>query len=239
MRLQCDCRRMKRGNRLIHCRQVKSSACPSRNHVRHQQTQQTLCKCSLFRIPPVCEIRLANFTKIHLAITLSDNSLSSASTGRISESAIDMLAHLFPHRKRSVLDLILRRCDLDLLKAIEQCRPTPSAFKPISIQVQLLNRTTHTIFEFEISLPKCVAEDGFIAAKVHDSSSSSRDRSDSHDFYIAVCTNACRLSEMGISNVSDSRASFGQLSVQMHFHQLSDVRVPNRKVLKIKQFGYS
>lgn len=43
-----------------------------------------------------------------------------------------MLAHLFPHRKRSVLELILRRCDLDLLKAIEQCRPAPSAFKPVS-----------------------------------------------------------------------------------------------------------
>ncbi|XP_055325375.1 doublesex- and mab-3-related transcription factor dmd-4 [Sitodiplosis mosellana] len=50
----------------------------------------------------------------------------------ISESALDMLAHLFPHRKRSVLELILRRCDLDLLKAIEQCRPAPSAFKPVS-----------------------------------------------------------------------------------------------------------
>lgn len=45
---------------------------------------------------------------------------------------MDMLAHLFPHRKRSVLELILRRCDLDLLKAIEQCSPKASAFKPIS-----------------------------------------------------------------------------------------------------------
>lgn len=50
----------------------------------------------------------------------------------VSESAIDMLAHLFPHRKRSVLELILRRCDLDLLKAIEQCSPSMSAFKPIA-----------------------------------------------------------------------------------------------------------
>lgn len=53
----------------------------------------------------------------------------------VSESAIDMLSQLFPHRKRSVLELILRRCDLDLLKAIEQCRPSPSAFKPPAIQV--------------------------------------------------------------------------------------------------------
>lgn len=34
-----------------------------------------------------------------------------------------MLVQLFPHRKRSVLELILRRCDLDLLRAIEQCHP--------------------------------------------------------------------------------------------------------------------
>lgn len=41
----------------------------------------------------------------------------------VSQSAVDMLAQLFPHRKRSVLELVLRRCDLDLLRAIEQCSP--------------------------------------------------------------------------------------------------------------------
>lgn len=41
----------------------------------------------------------------------------------VSSNAIDMLVQLFPHRKRSVLELILRRCDLDLLRAIEQCHP--------------------------------------------------------------------------------------------------------------------
>lgn len=43
--------------------------------------------------------------------------------GSVSSNAIDMLVQLFPHRKRSVLELILRRCDLDLLRAIEQCNP--------------------------------------------------------------------------------------------------------------------
>lgn len=38
-----------------------------------------------------------------------------------------MLVQLFPHRKRSVLELILRRCDLDLLRAIEQCHPPMKA----------------------------------------------------------------------------------------------------------------
>lgn len=51
----------------------------------------------------------------------------------VSQSAIDMLAQLFPHRKRSVLELVLRRCDLDLLRAIEQCSAgsnVGSAFRP-------------------------------------------------------------------------------------------------------------
>uniref|UniRef100_A0A087Z483 Putative mab-3-related transcription factor 3-like protein n=2 Tax=Anopheles darlingi TaxID=43151 RepID=A0A087Z483_ANODA len=50
----------------------------------------------------------------------------------VSQNALDMLAQLFPHRKRSVLELILKRCDSDLLKAIEQCSQTQStsAFKP-------------------------------------------------------------------------------------------------------------
>ncbi|XP_058055565.1 doublesex- and mab-3-related transcription factor dmd-4 [Anopheles bellator] len=51
----------------------------------------------------------------------------------VSQNALDMLAQLFPHRKRSVLELILKRCDSDLLKAIEQCsqaQSTSSAFKP-------------------------------------------------------------------------------------------------------------
>ncbi|XP_001649612.2 doublesex- and mab-3-related transcription factor A2 [Aedes aegypti] len=50
----------------------------------------------------------------------------------VSQNALDMLSQLFPHRKRSVLELILKRCDSDLLKAIEQCSKTPptSAFKP-------------------------------------------------------------------------------------------------------------
>lgn len=54
----------------------------------------------------------------------------------ISQNAIDMLAQLFPHRKRSVLELILKRCDSDLIRAIEQCsKPSngtsiTSAFRP-------------------------------------------------------------------------------------------------------------
>ncbi|XP_049536484.1 doublesex- and mab-3-related transcription factor A2 [Anopheles darlingi] len=45
----------------------------------------------------------------------------------VSQNALDMLAQLFPHRKRSVLELILKRCDSDLLKAIEQCSQTQNS----------------------------------------------------------------------------------------------------------------
>lgn len=38
---------------------------------------------------------------------------------KVSENAIDMLTQIFPQRKRTVLELILKRCDSDLIKAIE------------------------------------------------------------------------------------------------------------------------
>lgn len=52
----------------------------------------------------------------------------------VSQTAIDMLAQLFPQRKRSVLELVLKRCDLDLLRAIENVSPpaeqTPAELLP-------------------------------------------------------------------------------------------------------------
>lgn len=57
----------------------------------------------------------------------SSSSAAGASTATVSQTALDMLAQLFPHRKRSVLELVLRRCDLDLLRAIEQCSPQSQA----------------------------------------------------------------------------------------------------------------
>lgn len=84
-------------------------------------------------------------TSSHYESTTGMNNKRLDSTPAVSESAIDMLAHLFPHRKRSVLELILRRCDLDLLKAIEQCSPSMSAFKPIA-QAQLPVRTIYPFY---------------------------------------------------------------------------------------------
>lgn len=150
MRLQCDWHQMRRGNRSSRCRQVKSMECLSRNPVKHQQSMQMLYTCNHSRASRVCGIQ-NRFEPNSLCENLfADQSSSSGSTGRISESAIDMLAHLFPHSKRSVLELILRRCDLDLLKAIEQCRPTPSAFKPISTQVCLKFAFIHYLYEWKV-----------------------------------------------------------------------------------------
>ncbi|XP_067615152.1 doublesex- and mab-3-related transcription factor A2 isoform X2 [Eurosta solidaginis] len=58
------------------------------------------------------------------ATSTSKISSTTPSPPIISQSAIDMLAQLFPHRKRSVLELILKRCDLDLLRAIESVTPS-------------------------------------------------------------------------------------------------------------------
>lgn len=52
------------------------------------------------------------FNKKHEMSPVSSTSKSPL----VSQNAIEMLSSLFPHRKRSVLELVLRRCDLDLLR---------------------------------------------------------------------------------------------------------------------------
>lgn len=53
--------------------------------------------------------------------------LSAPRRENVSQTAIDMLAQLFPQRKRSVLELVLKRCDLDLIRAIENVSPAGRA----------------------------------------------------------------------------------------------------------------
>lgn len=48
-------------------------------------------------------------------------------TNEVPSTALDILSKLFPEKKKSVLELVLRRCGDDLLKAIEQCNPQKSA----------------------------------------------------------------------------------------------------------------
>lgn len=51
---------------------------------------------------------------------------SSEGTGKgvvVPPGSLDLLCRLFPEKKRSVLELVLRRCEHDLLKAIEHCVP--------------------------------------------------------------------------------------------------------------------
>lgn len=48
---------------------------------------------------------------------------SDAAKGVVPPGSLDLLCRLFPEKKRSVLELVLRRCEHDLLKAIEHCVP--------------------------------------------------------------------------------------------------------------------
>lgn len=73
--------------------------------------------------------------------------LSAPRRENVSQTAIDMLAQLFPQRKRSVLELVLKRCDLDLIRAIENVSPPmeqpsrelllPAPAPPPTVQSQL------------------------------------------------------------------------------------------------------
>ncbi|CAH1966763.1 unnamed protein product [Acanthoscelides obtectus] len=69
----------------------------------------------------------------------------------VSPASIDMLAKLFPNKKRAVLELVLKRCNHDLLKAIEHfnskqasedashssSEEPSSAFKPVGSAVKM------------------------------------------------------------------------------------------------------
>lgn len=48
---------------------------------------------------------------------------SDGTKGVVPPGSLDLLCRLFPEKKRSVLELVLRRCEHDLLKAIEHCVP--------------------------------------------------------------------------------------------------------------------
>lgn len=86
--------------------------------------------------PPISNSQLSSSATTQnqqLPASKEFDKLSLSPQKTVSQSAIDMLAQLFPHRKRSVLELVLRRCDLDLLRAIEQCSGGTnigSAFRP-------------------------------------------------------------------------------------------------------------
>lgn len=144
------------------------------------------------------------------ALTFPFETGGSSGSTSVSENAIDMLAHLFPHRKRSVLELILRRCDLDLLKAIEQCRPAPSAFKPIHFQVRSL-LMLFLVCELISSISFSFAEpyaNNVIRPKV-------------------VVRLIIHLSKMDVPNVNtvSNGSEPAEFSIQMCLHQLPNVRV--------------
>lgn len=53
----------------------------------------------------------------------ANSQLSDGAKGVVPPGSLDLLCRLFPEKKRSVLELVLRRCEHDLLKAIEHCVP--------------------------------------------------------------------------------------------------------------------
>lgn len=65
-----------------------------------------------------------NINKKHEVSPVSSTSKSPL----VSQNAIEMLSSLFPHRKRSVLELVLRRCDLDLLRYLISDKEMPIKF---------------------------------------------------------------------------------------------------------------
>ncbi|XP_065354809.1 doublesex- and mab-3-related transcription factor A2 [Calliphora vicina] len=77
-------------------------------------------------------------TTITTSASTPITSLSSSSAdAKVSQNAIDMLAQLFPQRKRAVLELVLKRCDSDLVKAIENISASYKDHRGESVEVDV------------------------------------------------------------------------------------------------------
>ncbi|VVC45019.1 DMRTA motif,DM DNA-binding domain [Cinara cedri] len=59
----------------------------------------------------------------NLTVTSQTSADGAAKGVQVPPGSLDLLCRLFPEKKRSVLELVLRRCEHDLLKAIEHCVP--------------------------------------------------------------------------------------------------------------------
>lgn len=66
--------------------------------------------------------------------------------------SLDLLCRLFPEKKRSVLELVLRRCEHDLLKAIEHCVPLCKTLTvaPKSRKSSIGKCSTNTTFDQQL-----------------------------------------------------------------------------------------
>lgn len=70
-------------------------------------------------------------TELEPEVLAVPQDLSAPRRENVSQTAIDMLSQLFPQRKRSVLELVLKRCDLDLIRAIENVSPPAEQLLPL------------------------------------------------------------------------------------------------------------
>ncbi|XP_001360059.2 doublesex- and mab-3-related transcription factor A2 [Drosophila pseudoobscura] len=79
--------------------------------------------------------------------------LSATRRENVSQTAIDMLAQLFPQRKRSVLELVLKRCDLDLIRAIENVSPA-AATASMEVSKSLLPMADTSMQSLQLAMPQ-------------------------------------------------------------------------------------
>lgn len=66
----------------------------------------------------------AVFMTIINTLLTSAGEEASESENAVSTAGLEMLRKLFPGKKRSVLELVLRRCNHDLLRAVEHFNAT-------------------------------------------------------------------------------------------------------------------
>ncbi|EDV43498.1 uncharacterized protein Dana_GF16494 [Drosophila ananassae] len=105
--------------------------------------------------PLVEDLKRQNEVSIEAPAVAQD--LSASRRESVSQTAIDMLAQLFPQRKRSVLELVLKRCDLDLIRAIENVSPAGKSAPVETTSSQVSNQQTGSTLPSLPSLPQATS----------------------------------------------------------------------------------
>ncbi|XP_044727065.1 doublesex- and mab-3-related transcription factor A2-like [Chrysoperla carnea] len=106
---------------------------------------------------PIDVIDTTNKSDINNITSSTSNCGNTTNNSIVNQASLDLLSKLFPQRKRSVLELVLKRCNHDLLKTIEHFNDsqiiTPPATKENNSNTKLILPNTLTSTNSTTNLP--------------------------------------------------------------------------------------
>lgn len=77
---------------------------------------------------------------------------------QVPSTTLEILSKLFPEKKKSVLELVLRRCGDDLLKAIEQCNPLRDEFNYLGYECGKRHGRVEKMKNLSTGMIQCISK---------------------------------------------------------------------------------